>query len=250
MSALLISRRNLLYPMLFFLCMGTKISSGSEVFDDFLEGGYEKDMLSTIYGPAGSGKTTLCMLAAIAQAREKRKIIYVDTEGGFSMERFAQLAGGDTERLLPYLILLKPTSFQEQNDALKKLVGLVNEKIGLIVVDTLTIFYRLELSGKADFKATNNLLIWQVNYLIEIARKHLIPVLATNQVYADFENRQEVRMVGGDILRNRSKCIIELRKGAENRREARIVTHRSIPEDKRLPFAIINAGLVKVEEVE
>ncbi|MDO8480878.1 MAG: DNA repair and recombination protein RadB [Nanoarchaeota archaeon] len=230
--------------------MDTKVSSGSEVFDELLEGGYERDMLTTLYGPGGSGKTTLCMLAAITQARLKRKVIYIDTEGGFSMERFRQLAGDETEKLLAHLILLKPTSFQEQNEALKKLSQLVSDKIGLIVVDTLTLFYRLELARKRDFKDLNNLLIWQVNYLMEIARKQNIPILATNQVYADFENKTEVKMVGGDILRYRSKCIVELKKRQDNRREARIVTHRSIPEDKKLQFAIINEGFVKIDEVE
>ena len=42
-----------------------KINSGSNIVDDFLNGGYDKDIISTIYGPASSGKTTFCLLAGI-----------------------------------------------------------------------------------------------------------------------------------------------------------------------------------------
>lgn len=221
-----------------------KISSGTEVFDDFLEGGYEKDVLTTIYGPSSSGKTTLCLLASIVQAQEKKKVIFVDTEGGFSIERMKQLAGNELEQILEYIVLLKPTSFQEQNSALEKLKNIVNEKIGLIIIDTLTIFYRLELAKNADIKQTNNKLIWQLSYLTEIARKKSIPIIITNQVYSDFHKKDDVKMVGGDILKYSSKCLIKLGNLSENKRKATLISHRSIAEGKELVFAIINEGIV------
>jgi len=49
--------------------MEEKISSGSEVIDKLLDGGYGK-VVTIIYGPAASGKTTLAMLAAIQQAKQ------------------------------------------------------------------------------------------------------------------------------------------------------------------------------------
>jgi len=41
--------------------MEEKISSGSEVIDNLLDGGYNK-VVTIIYGPAASGKTTLAFL--------------------------------------------------------------------------------------------------------------------------------------------------------------------------------------------
>ena len=35
----------------------TKISSGIDFLDKLLEGGYDRDIVTTIYGPSGSGKT-------------------------------------------------------------------------------------------------------------------------------------------------------------------------------------------------
>lgn len=220
-----------------------KISTGTELFDDFLEGGYETDTLVTIYGPPSSGKTTLCLLAAISQAKEKKKVLFIDSEGGFSIDRFKQLVGEKAEELLKHIVILNPTTFDEQDSMLHKIKDLISQNISLIIIDTLTIFYRLELAKSNDVKETNNKLIWQVSYLTEIARKHNVPVIATNQVYADFHNKDEVKMVGGDILKYRSKCLIKLEK-LKDKRKAVLVTHRSIPEGKELDFGIINEGIV------
>ncbi len=221
-----------------------KIPTGTDAFDDFLNNGYEKGVVTTMYGPSGSGKTTLCMLASIAQAREKKKVIFIDAEGGFSIERMKQIVGDELEDILQYIILLKPTNFSEQNNSLEKLKDLVNDKISLIIVDTLTIFYRLELAKDENVKSTNNKLIWQVSYLSEIARKNNIPILVTNQVYSDFAKKGDVKMVGGDILKYSSKCLIKLNNLSENKRKAVLMTHRSIPEGKEQVFAIINKGII------
>ncbi len=59
--------------------MEEKIGSGSEIIDKLLDGGYNK-IVTTIYGPAASGKTTLAMLAAIQQAKQGKKSVFVDTD--------------------------------------------------------------------------------------------------------------------------------------------------------------------------
>ena len=60
-----------------------KLPTGSRILDNMLHGGYEKDIITTIYGPAGSGKTNLCLLCAMNTAREGKKVIYIDTENNF-----------------------------------------------------------------------------------------------------------------------------------------------------------------------
>ena len=68
-----------------------KITTGSKILDLILEGGYEKDIVTTIYGPAGSGKTVLCILCGVNVAKSGKKVIYVDSEGGFSVDRLKQI---------------------------------------------------------------------------------------------------------------------------------------------------------------
>ena len=75
----------------------------------------------------------------------------------------------------------------------------------------------------------------------EIARKHNIPVILTNQVYSDFDTPDSVKMVGGDILRYSSKSLIELLK-FKTKRKAVVRKHRSLPENKEVLFEIVEKG--------
>ena len=81
-----------------------KVKSGSKIMDLMLNGGYETDVITTVYGPAGSGKTILCLLCAINVARKGKKIIYIDTENSFSLERLKQIAL-DYKKVLDKIIL-------------------------------------------------------------------------------------------------------------------------------------------------
>ena len=234
-----------------------KISAGSYDLNRRLFGGYEKDIITTIYGPAGSGKTNFCLLAAVSQSKKGNKVIYVDTEGGFSVDRFKQLAGEEFEEALKNILLLKPTSFQEQQVSFYKLLKEIKSRtIDLIIIDGMTMLYRLELAeakkqGPEKIKEINSKLAMQMRILSEIARKKIIPVIATNQVYSEFLSEEDFRagkergvnMVGGDILKYWSKCIIELQNN-RGKKKAILKKHRSLPE-KELSFEITNRGVKK-----
>ena len=66
--------------------MQERVATGSEILDELLEGGYEKDAITTIYGPAGAGKTTMALLAAIETAKRGKKTIQKRTSKGFKNE--------------------------------------------------------------------------------------------------------------------------------------------------------------------
>ena len=224
-----------------------RIPSGSKLLDGMLEGGYETDIITTIYGPSGSGKTTLCLLAAISIASRGKKVIYIDTEGGFSVERMAQISK-DYKKLLENIIFLRPSDFKEQKDAFKKLKELVNDKIGVIVVDTISMLYRLELGKNDEVYETNRELGKQLSYLNTIARKKNIPVLVANQVYADFDRPGMVKMVGGDLLKYGSKCLLELMNKKGGNRIAFLRKHRSIGDSKELGFKLVDKGIEKIKD--
>ena len=224
--------------------MNTKISTGTEVFDWLLEGGYEKEVITTIYGPAGSGKTNLCLLCA--SSIEKKKIIYIDTEGSFSISRFRQI-NTDIDEKLKRIVIFKPTTFQEQKKAFQELKKINHENTGLIIVDSIAMLYRLEMGQTRNVYEVNKELGQQLALLTEIARKNNLAVLLTNQVYQDFEDKEKVNIVGGDLLKYQSKCLIELQK-KEGYRKAIIRKHRSIEEDKSIKYNITNLGLEEYEE--
>lgn len=226
------------------------MSSGSAPLDLLLEGGFEQDIITTIYGPSGSGKSNIVMVAVAQALRSGKLVVFIDTEASFSVGRVQQLLP-DFKQYASQIKFLKPTTFEEQKGAFEVLYKLVfddaQQQVGLIVVDSIAMLYRLEAGMTSDVYATNRELGIQLGRLTEITRKKRIPVLLTNQVYADFENKNNVHMVGGDLLKYSSKCLIELRKFKGGVRTASIVKHRFLPEGKTVAFRIVNEGLVGVE---
>ena len=228
----------------------TKISTGSDAIDKLLDGGLETDIISTFYGPAGSGKTNIALSSSVHIAKSGKKVIFIDTEGGFSFERVKQLSGENFDNVLKNIVLFKPTTFQEQKKYIfitHDFIKSKNEDIGLVVVDSISMLYRLEL-GDEEAKEVNRELARQLQLLSDISRKYNIPVLVTNQVYSIFEEKERLEVVGGDLTKYWSKCLVELRIVGIGIREAILRKHRYLPEGRSIRFKITDNGLFEVEE--
>lgn len=222
-------------------------NSGSDAIDYLLCGGFENKTLTTIYGPAGSGKTNIVLLASKEVLKSGKKVIFIDTENSFSVERFRQI-GGLCEEFYDMMIILRPLDFSEQKEIISHLKDIVDKDVGLVVMDSIAMLYRLEMGKQQDVYLLNREFSIQVSYLIDIAVKNNIPLIVTNQVYADFEQKDKVNMVGGDLLRYSSKCLIELKSGHRGLRQATIKKHRSIDEGKTVFFSIVNEGILRQDE--
>lgn len=215
------------------------IGTGINALDKLLQGGYETDAVVTIYGPAGSGKTNIALLAAIEAIKKGKKVIYIDTEGGFSASRLKQLVD-EPKKIMDKIIFIRPVQFEEQKKAFEELKTMMHSKIGLIVVDTISMLYRMERKlGENEF---NHDLGLQVGLLSEIARKNNIPSIVTSQVYTSFENGK-LNLVGGDILKYGSKCLIELQVLNNGKRKLILKKHRSLPSEKELIYEIVEKGI-------
>ena len=235
-----------------------KISTGSYDLNKWLYGGYEKDVITMFAGPPGSGKTNLAILASCSQAKKGNKVIFVDTEGGFSVDRVKQIVGEESEKVLKNILLLEPTHFNEQKKIFSSLLDKVEKgHISLIVIDGMATLYRIELGEVIKLKDSeeignvNRNVAEQMRILSEISRKQKIPILITNQVYGGFVSEEDwqkgirgkVNIVGGDLFQYWSKCILELKKEGRKRKVV-VLKHRSLPE-KELSFEIKNEGIFK-----
>ena len=236
----------------------SKISTGSYDFNKWLYGGYEEDVITMIAGSPGSGKTNFTILAACSQAKKGNRVLFIDTEGGFSIDRVKQIVGEDYKEYLKNIILSQPTSFKEQKEFFTNLLkNMKKDHIKLLIVDSVAMLYRLELGdaikSKEDekIKQINREVANQMRILAEISRKEKIPIIITNQVYSEFLSEddwkkglaRQTNIVGGDLFKYWSKCIIEL-KLDRGKRKAVLVKHRSLPE-KELNFEIRNEGIFK-----
>ena len=205
------------------------ISSGSKELDEFLDG-YGKE-ISLIYGPAASGKTTLCLICLCSMLKNDKKIVFLDTENSFSIERFVQLCGPAYLTMLDRLLLIKINSFAEQCEKINSLINLVN--IDLIIVDSLGVYYRKEIHG--DPKEINKKMDRQLRLLTEISRKGT-HILLTNQISTNPADGS-VKMVGGEMIKKWCKKVVELKK--EPKRKIVLIK----PEEKETYFDILSNGI-------
>ena len=223
-----------------------KIASNSAL-DVMLGGGFEKGTITQIFGPPSSGKSNIALALAVNVAKNGKKVIYMDTEGGISVDRIKQIAGDDFSNVANNIIVFEPTSFSEQNDKLKSIdiwLRRNHEDVELIVLDSAVALYRVD-----DMKSSklNKELGKQMGLLSKIARQYDLAVLVTNQIYSaiDEEGNSDIKAVGGTILQYWSKVIIQLERGDEiNQRVATLKRHRSIPEGRQATFSITSSGII------
>ncbi len=215
------------------------ISTGCKKLDQFTKG-YGKEV-TLIYGPSASGKTTLATQAAVVQASQGKKVLYMDTEGGFNIERAKQI--NPDPLILNYILVLRVKEFMEQRLHFRKLKEITEKgKISLIIIDTIGMHYRLFLQENSF--GANACLKKQFRILNEIAKELNIPVIVTNQVSSNI-NRYGVRPVGGKITLENCQKWIELQKEPKRR----LILKKPQPW-KKIDFKIKNEGIQVLSEVE
>ena len=217
-------------------------SSGSEKLDELLGGGFPAGSITHLYGPPSSGKTNIAMSAAVNSAASG-KAIYLDTEGGFHLDRLRQIL--PKPELAKNILLKQLYSFKEQKSVVSQLQRFVDYKCRLIVLDSAVSLYRLENSGSRGNMLDNSRELGrQMAQLSKIARQNQVPIIVCNQVYESFRKKGSVEPVGRDVMAYWSKTALELgRKGSS--RWARLARHPSKKAGDEYKFKIHNEGISK-----
>ena len=217
--------------------------SGSEKLDELLGGGIERGIITQVYGASGTGKTNVCTQLAVDCIRGGEKVVIIDTEG-FSAERFSQMSPMDAKELAKNLIIYEPKDFQQQYSAVVDVEKLAGTGIGLVIMDSATLFYRFGLTPDDDGNASvRRKLVEQLAGLHRLARKFDMAVVITNQVYTDTETGG-VCPLGGNLIEHISKTIIKMEKTGNNRRRANLMKHRSREEGQSIELIITSDGIL------
>lgn len=219
-----------------------KAPIGCKALDDVLSGGVEDGCITLLHGEAGSGKTNFCLQLARNVVRMGRKVIYIDTEG-VSLERLRQICGDEFEVVAKNVLFSEPYSFEEQESLIEKAVKLAetNPEVGLIVIDSVTMHYRLTMRDEAR-RDERHSLTRQVARLLKVSRQRSIPVVVTSQVYTDIDTGAFMPL-GGHMLSHNAKTIIRFERAEPGRRTAVLEKHRHKPEGTRGAFRITERGL-------
>ena len=213
------------------------LKTNCKSLDVLLNGGLEKSIITKIYGEAGTGKTNLCLQLSRECAKNGKKVAYVDSEG-VSIQRIIQICSDlNYDDILSRIVFFNPSSMEEQESMIKEALKIKN--LGLIIVDTINLFYRINLEDDKELSMRS--FTRQIARLQIGSREKKLVAVIVEQVFTDkngvikpFTNRDTEHMV---------KTIIKLEKVDLGVRQATIIKHRSEPEEKKAIFKITKNGL-------
>jgi len=193
--------------------------------------GYKPEV-TMIYGGAATGKTTLCMMLALDLANKGDKVIFMDSENGFSVERANQIKN-NFKYMAHNIFLFRIKNFKEQTNFFENLPRLVKGgDFSAIIIDTIGMHYRKAL--KDDSYSANKEINKEFDFLKQLSDK--VPVIVTNQIYSKLNGQDSP--VGGEMVKKLSDCVMELKKN--DKRELEIKK----PINKRIHFEIKEEGIV------
>lgn len=126
--------------------------------------------LFAVFGDFGVGKTTFCIQTAINSAKLGNNVIYIYTKPNIPSERIL-LITNDSIEILDRIIFIQTTDFNELVKIIFNFEFLILSyfthkkiKCNLIIIDSLTDLYRLELDK--DKKEKNYSLNYQLNQIL------------------------------------------------------------------------------------
>lgn len=191
--------------------MRKRIPTGCPSLDGALDGGLQPGELTLIYGEAETGKTSLAIQCSVNSARMGYKVLFVDADGTFSLQRLMQIALQDFDETSQSIVIFTPLTFEEQSELVDELEKYISRNLGLIVFDTITSLYRSAIGGREEAFKVNRELNRQVAMLTHIAKKFQTPILITSQVRSVLtETDSFVEPVAARVLKYWSTTIISL----------------------------------------
>jgi DNA repair protein RadB len=189
-----------------------KLSTGCIGLDRLLGGGIECGGVTLLYGESATGKTTVCIQAATSTATDGLKVLFIDSDGSFTQQRFHQIAGETSDSLSELIMLFFPDTFEEQRILVESLNNYVTPQLGMVVIDSMSTLYRAAFSKAESVFDLNRDLTRQLAYLADLTRSKNIACLITSQVHARLNSvGDQVEPVARRAITHFSSTIIRMR---------------------------------------
>jgi DNA repair protein RadA len=231
-----------------------RISSGSKSLDDLLGGGFEVQSLYEFFGEFASGKTQmahqLCVMVQLPKERNglEGNAIYIDTEGTFRPERITDISkalGLDPKTVRENIYVARALNSAHQMLLVEKAYETARDvPVKLIVVDSLTAYFRSEYLGRGALAERQQKLNEHLHDLLKFGMLQDAIIYATNQVSSkpDVAFGDPTRPIGGHIVGHTATYRVYLRKSKGGKRIARLIDSPHLPEGEAV-FTLSGQGI-------
>jgi len=220
-----------------------KLTCGCRKIDKNV-GPISQGTLLVLFGPAGSGKTTLSLQYSLQAMIMKGRVMYVNTEDPMFVDRLYNMASSRRLKFNSRLFhVFEAKSFDEQHRLIVKILPLICKSYDLIVIDSLTGLFRLE-AGEAEIERVLKMLNMQLATLRAIVENYNVACIATSQVRGAAEGEDEYVASAYNALRYWAHIILKLDRSITfNKRSIEIVKH---PKNVKIKFKVIirDEGLI------
>jgi len=159
----------------------------------------------SIWGDFGVGKTTFAIQTAINTVKNNENVIYIYTKPNLPYEKLISLSKG-SEEVLDRITIIKPLNFKDLYNIIFNLEFLIlrklennDDKLKLIIIDSITNLYRLEINQENKEKNYNlnyqlHQILANLTYLNEI---YSIKILIVNELSRKNYNDQFIEVQSG-----------------------------------------------------
>ena len=231
-----------------------RIDTASKELNALLGGGVETQAITECYGKFGSSKTQLGFQLCVNAQKPVEEggldggVLFIDTEGTFRPERIKQIAdasGIDGDKVLEGIQVARATNSDHQMLLLEKAEDLVKQgKIKLIIIDSLTSYFRSDYVGRGTLAERQQKLNKHMHVLLRYADRYNVAVYVTNQVMdrPDILFGDPTTPIGGHVLAHISTFRVYLRRSKEDRRIAKLVDSPNLP-DNECVFRVTPDGI-------
>ncbi len=127
------------------------ISTNSKALDELLYNGIKRGLLYCIFGPAGSGKTQLCMQLTVNALKSYSSdyVLIVDAKGEFKIERVIEMIKysycNNDAKLTDRIYINRVYNTNELSNS----INYIDAKKSLVIVEDAPALFRLEYGSKS-----------------------------------------------------------------------------------------------------
>jgi len=214
----------------------------------FKKNSFFKGLIS-VWGDFGVGKTTFALQTSLNTLKECKKVIYIYSKPMFPSEKISRIAG---DEILHDITFIKPDNFNDLQNIVFNLEFLILRTLNkiknpykLIVIDSLTDLYRLELNREK--KERNYNLNYNLNQILAtlsfINNIYNIEILIVNEkTQKKEENQIKEIQSGGRVMGYWVSLDIKIERTAKLRERKFILTKHPNFEQKEYTSELSEKG--------